>query len=65
LQQSLTLRIGTVNITLDTGSSGGQKYGRKSIDSLSRNEHKDWKNDRKSFDFSRTAKKDIPISNNS
>jgi len=65
LQQFLILRIRIADITLNTGPGGDRKYGRKSIDSSSRSKHKDWKNDKKSFDSDRLAGKSIPIFNNS
>jgi hypothetical protein len=64
LQQSLTLRIGIADITLSERPGGGRKYGRKSVDSLGRSKHRDWKSDKKSFNSSQTARKSILISSN-
>jgi hypothetical protein len=64
LQQSLILRIRIANITLNTRSGGSRIDGRKSVDSPGENKPKGRKNDKKSFDFSRAAKKNIPIFNN-
>jgi hypothetical protein len=65
LQQSLILRVRTANITPNMRSGGGKIDGRESVDSFGGDKFKDWKSDRKSFDFSRTVKKDIPIFSNS
>jgi hypothetical protein len=44
---------------------GDRKYGKKFVDYLSRIKRRDWKNDRKSFDFGRIIKKNVAIPDNS
>lgn len=50
LQQSLILRIGTADITLNTRPDESKTNGRESVDNLGRNKFKGWKGDKESFD---------------
>jgi hypothetical protein len=65
LQQSLVLRARIVDITLNTRLGGDRTDGRKSVDSLGGNKSKGRKSDKKSFDFNKIVKRNIPILNNS
>jgi hypothetical protein len=65
LQQPRISKIGTADITPKKRPGGNRKYGKKSIDSPSRIERQDWKNDKKSFNSSRIARKSIVVFNNS